>query len=126
MLPFRNLEGAAASLGRPLAPAETLWFRYSVTMPDFHIYAHSFFLLLCLFSLCPLPLVLMEAMGVSVLRRFKKQPNVRVPFSRVVQCYRDVVAVLLLVVAPLQLTSYPLLKVRRAATTTTTATAAIC
>ncbi|KAF3790251.1 Methylsterol monooxygenase 1-1 [Nymphaea thermarum] len=110
MLPFRSLEEAAASLGRPLTPAETLWFRYSATMPDFHIYAHSFFLLICVISLCPLPLVLMEAMGVSVLRRFKIQPNVRVPFARVVQCYRDVVAVLLLVVAPLQLTSYPLLK----------------
>ncbi|CAN6466557.1 unnamed protein product [Victoria cruziana] len=110
MLPFAGLEEAAASLGRPLTRAETLWFRYSATMSDFEIYAHSFVLLLCVTSLCPLPLFLMESMGARALQRFKIQPNVRVPFTRVVQCYRDVVLTLLLVVAPLQLTSYPLLK----------------
>ncbi|KAF3776929.1 putative methylsterol monooxygenase [Nymphaea thermarum] len=110
MLPFSSLEEAAASLGRPLTHAETLWFRYSATMPDYFIYFIIFFLFFLFMVLCSLPLALIEAMSPKLVNKFKIQPNVRIPFSRVLQCYKDVFIIQLIAITPIESTFIPFFK----------------
>ncbi|CAN6459360.1 unnamed protein product [Victoria cruziana] len=110
MLPFQTPQEAEASLGRPLTFAETVWFNYSGRMPDFLLYFHNFFFLLCVFSLCPLPVALVELKGPKFLERFKIQPKIKTPTHVMLKCYKDVMVVFFLVVGPLQLSSYPLIK----------------
>ncbi|KAF3776928.1 Methylsterol monooxygenase 1-2 [Nymphaea thermarum] len=102
MFPFSSLEEAAANLGRSLTHTESLWLRYSATKPDYIIHAHIYFLFFCALYLCSLPLVLMEAMSPKLVHKFKVQPNVKTPFSRMLRCYKDVFVIHLMAITPLE------------------------
>ncbi|CAN6466563.1 unnamed protein product [Victoria cruziana] len=110
MLPFGGLEDAAASLGRPLTLAEILWFRYTANTPDHLIYTFVFFLSFCVLFLCPLPLAAVEVISPKFIYRFKLQPNVRTPFSRLLHCCKHVMTVFLVSIVPMGLVSFPFFK----------------
>ncbi|KAJ6701594.1 STEROL DESATURASE [Salix koriyanagi] len=82
MLPYATLDEAAAALGRNLTVAETLWFNYSANN-------------------------LWRSAGID---KYKIQPKVKLSPSEVFKCYKDVLFMFFFVVGPLQLVSYPSIK----------------
>ncbi|KAH7421000.1 hypothetical protein KP509_13G035600 [Ceratopteris richardii] len=114
MLSLSTIEEAQAAVGgRNLTTAEALWFRHTATVPDSWLYYMNVPYLFIIFNLAPLPALVMDALARSLfpsLRRFKLQPSSFVPFSFVLHCYKSVMTVFLLVVGPLQICSYPLIK----------------
>ncbi len=112
MLPYNSLDEAAAALGRNLTFAETLWFNYSANKSDYLLYCHNILFLFLIFSIVPLPLVFAELLRSAGLDKCKIQPKVKLSFSEMVKCYKDVMRMFFLVVGPLQLLSYPSIKVR--------------
>ncbi|KDP25588.1 hypothetical protein JCGZ_20744 [Jatropha curcas] len=107
MLPFNTLDEAAAALGRNLTYAETLWFNYSANKSDYFLYCHNILFLFVIFSIVPLPLVFVEIMRSAGIEKYKIQPKVKLSFSEMFNCYKDVMRMFFLVVGPLQLISYP-------------------
>ncbi|XP_030524620.1 methylsterol monooxygenase 1-1-like isoform X1 [Rhodamnia argentea] len=110
MLPYRTIADAEAALGRSLTSAEALWFDYSAAKSDYFLYCHNILFLCLIFSLVPLPTVLLQLARPSGFDRFKIQPKVRLSSSEVFKCYKDVMKMFFLVVSPLQLASYPTVK----------------
>ncbi|XP_044476483.1 methylsterol monooxygenase 1-1-like [Mangifera indica] len=110
MLPYSTLEEATTALGRNLTFAETLWFNYSAQKSDYYLYCHNILFLFVIFSVVPLPTVLIELLGSSNFDKYKIQPKVRLSFSEMFRCYKDVMRMFFLVVGPLQLVSYPAIK----------------
>ncbi|KAG0457415.1 hypothetical protein HPP92_022572 [Vanilla planifolia] len=84
MLRYHTLLEAEGALGRNLTSVEALWFRYSESMPDYILYYHNI--------------------------NFKLQPKISHPASSFLKCYKDVLFVFFFVVGPLQLVSYPTIK----------------
>lgn len=113
MLPYRNLVDAELALGRNLTAIETLWFHYSASMPDYLLYYHNIAFLFFTFTLVPLPIAVAELIRPSTIAPFKLQPKVTLPPSSFFKCYKEVLRVFFLVVGPLQLISYPSVKVFR-------------
>lgn len=109
-MPFSSLEVATASLGRNLTWGETLWFNYSATKSDYFLYCHNILFLLVIFSVVPLPFVFVELMRSAGFDKYKIQPKVRMSLSEMLRCYKDVMTMFFLVVGPLQLVSYPSIK----------------
>ena len=112
MLPYNTIHDAAAALGRNLTYAETLWFNYSARKSDYYLYCHTILFLFLVFSLLPIPLVFVELLRSLGLDKYKIQPKVRLSFSEMFACYKDVMKMFVLVVGPLQLVSYPSVKVQ--------------
>ncbi|TYG91317.1 hypothetical protein ES288_A12G252500v1 [Gossypium darwinii] len=110
MLPFNTIEEAVTFLGRNLTMAETLWFNYSAKKSDYYLYCHNILFLFLIFSLVPLPLVFVEMMKSLGFHKYKIQPKVSLSFSEMFKCYKDVMRMFVLVVGPLQLVSYPSVK----------------
>ena len=114
MLPYNTIDDAASLLGRNLSQAETLWFNYSARKSDFFLYSHNTIFLILIFSTAPL--LLLAAVQVLrsplALEKYKIQPKVRLSFSQMFCCYKDVIITFFLVVSPLQLLSYPSIQVR--------------
>ncbi|XP_010276506.1 PREDICTED: methylsterol monooxygenase 1-1-like [Nelumbo nucifera] len=110
MLPYRSLQEAELALGRKLTWAEKLWFNYSAQKSDYYLYCHNILFFFFFFSLVPLPLVLMELKFSKNIGKYKLQPKVRLSFSDMVRCYRDVMRLFVLTIGPLQLASYPTVK----------------
>ncbi|EXC17862.1 Methylsterol monooxygenase 1-1 [Morus notabilis] len=110
MLTYETVEEAAAALGRNLSAAEALWFSYSARKSDYFLYCHNVLFLFLTFSVVPVPLVLLELARSSGLLRYKIQPKVRLSLSETLSCYRDVMRMFFLVVGPLQLVSFPSIK----------------
>lgn len=108
---YETVEEAAAALGRNLSAAEALWFSYSARKSDYFLYCHNILFLFLTFSVVPVPLVLLELARSSGLLRYKIQPKVRLSLSETLSCYRDVMRMFFLVVGPLQLVSFPSIKV---------------
>ncbi|KAL4282985.1 hypothetical protein GQ457_16G026440 [Hibiscus cannabinus] len=113
MLPFTTIEEAATFMGRNLTVAETLWFNYSAKKSDYYLYCHNILFLFLIFSVVPLPLVLVEMMRSLGFDKYKIQPKVSLTLSEMFQCYKDVMRMFVLVVGPLQLVSYPSIKMIR-------------
>lgn len=111
MIPYHSLQEAEAALGRILTFAETLWFNYSATKSDYFLYCHNILFLFLIFSLVPLPLVFLEVKRLSPFDSYKIQPKVRLSLHEMLNCYKDVMRMFFLVVGPLQLVSYPSVKV---------------
>ncbi|KAM7525639.1 hypothetical protein LguiA_015541 [Lonicera macranthoides] len=109
MLPYTTLLEAETGLGRPLTAAETLWFNYSSTKSDYFLYCHNILFLFLIFSVFPLVYVFIELVY-SNIHRYKIQPKVKLSYSDTFRCYRDVMRMFILVVGPLQLLSYPSIK----------------
>ena len=111
MLPYATLGEAAMALGRNLTFAETLWYNYSVKKSDYYLYCHNILFLFMIFSVVPLPMLFIELMRPSGFDKYKIQPKVRLSFSEMLRCYKDVMRMFFLVVGPLQLMSYPSIQV---------------
>lgn len=110
MLPYRNLVDAEVALGRNLTAIETFWFHYSASIPDYLLYYHNIAFLFLTFTLVPLPIAVAELIRPSTIAPFKLQPKVTLPPSSFLKCYKDVLCVFFFVVGPLQLISYPSVK----------------
>ncbi|KAG6634228.1 hypothetical protein I3843_12G103000 [Carya illinoinensis] len=107
MLPYQTLDEASDALGRNLTYAETLWFQYSARKSDYFLYCHTILLLFFVFSVVPLPLVFLELARLGGFERFKIQPKARLSSAQVFRCYKDVMRMFFFVVGPLQIVSYP-------------------
>ncbi|KAL3743187.1 hypothetical protein ACJRO7_018482 [Eucalyptus globulus] len=110
MLPYRTTAEAEAALGRGLTYAESLWLDYSAAKSDYFLYGHNLLFLFLVFTLAPLPTVLLDLARPAAADRFKIQPKVRLSPAEILKCYKDVMKMFFLVVAPLQLVSYPAVK----------------
>lgn len=111
MLPYQSLPEAAAALRRNLTLCETLWFNYSARKSDYFLYCHNILFLFLVFSLIPLPLLFLDVKRFVLFDKYKIQPKVRLSLDEMLRCYKDVFFMFLLVVGPLQLLSYPSVKV---------------
>ncbi|GFZ01214.1 sterol C4-methyl oxidase 1-2 [Actinidia rufa] len=112
MLPYTTAKEAEAFLGRPLTALETLWLNYSATKSDYYLYCHNILFLFVVFSVVPVFYLLLE-LACSKTHRYKIQPKIKLSLSQSFRCYRDVMRMFFLVVGPLQLVSYPSIKVLR-------------
>jgi 4,4-dimethyl-9beta,19-cyclopropylsterol-4alpha-methyl oxidase len=112
MLPYATAAEAEAALGRAMTAAESLWFRYSAGIPDYVLFWHNILFLFVVFTLAPLPVALLELRAPAAVGPFKLQPKVRLSREEFFRCYRDVMRLFFLVIGPLQLVSYPTVKVR--------------
>ncbi|KAI9112517.1 hypothetical protein K1719_016440 [Acacia pycnantha] len=110
MLPYHSLPEAQAALGRNLTFAETLWFNYSATKSDYFLYCHNILFIFLIFSVVPLPMIFLEVKRFGGLDKYKIQPKVRLSFLEMFRCYKEVMRLFFLVVGPLQLVSYPTVK----------------
>lgn len=110
MLPYQTLEEAAASLGRNLTLAETLWFKYSARKSDYILYCHNTLFLFVFYTIAPLPYVIMELIRSKKIEKFKLQPNVKNSLADMLDCYKKVIYSFLIAVLPLQILSYPTVK----------------
>ncbi|RVX15500.1 Methylsterol monooxygenase 1-1 [Vitis vinifera] len=110
MLPYKTLQEAEAFLGRNLTFPETVWLNYSANKSDYFLYCHNILFLFLIFSVVPLPLTFMELSRSSGLDKFKIQPKVRLSSADIFRCYKDVMSMFFFVVGPLQLVSYPSIK----------------
>jgi 4,4-dimethyl-9beta,19-cyclopropylsterol-4alpha-methyl oxidase len=109
MIPYPTVEDASVALGRNLTWFETVWFDYSATKSNFHVYCHTILVLFLVFSLAPFPLVIVEWTG--WFDQFKIQKKVKYSLSDMFQCYKEVMKLFLLVVGTLQIVSYPSIQV---------------
>lgn len=112
MLPYATAAEAEAALGRAMTPAEALWFRYTAGVSDYHLYCLNILFLFVVFTVAPLPVALLELRAPAAVSPYKLQPRVRLSRAEFVRCYKDVLRVFFLVIGPLQLVSYPAVKVR--------------
>lgn len=110
MIPYPTVRDASVALGRNLTWFETVWFDYSATKSDFHVYCHTILVLFLVFSLAPLPFVFVELTG--WFERFKIQPKMKYSLSDMFRCYKDVMKLFLLVVGTLQFVTYPSIQVK--------------
>ncbi|KAJ8449352.1 hypothetical protein Cgig2_002484 [Carnegiea gigantea] len=110
MLPYKTVAEAEAALNRTLTFAETLWLNYSADKSDYFLYCHNILFLFLIFSLVPLPLVLIELIRSSNLEKYKIQPKVKLSFPEMMACYKTVMKMFFFIVGPLQLVSYPSVK----------------
>lgn len=110
MIPYPTVRDASVALGRNLTWFETVWFDYSATKSDFHVYCHTILVLFLVFSLAPLPFVFVELTG--WFERFKIQPKMKYSLSDMFRCYKDVMKLFLLVVGTLQFVTYPSVQVK--------------
>ena len=112
MLPYATIKEAEAAVGRALTPAETLWFNYSANKSDYILYCHNILFLFLIFNVVPIPLAFVELTRSLGFDKFKIQPKVRLSSVEMWNCYKQVNRMFFLVVGPLQLVSYPSVKVR--------------
>lgn len=110
MLPYKTVAEAEAALNRTLTFAETLWLNYSADKSDYFLYCHNILFLFLIFSLVPLPLVLIELVRSSNFEKYKIQPKVKLSFPEMMACYKTVMKMFFFIVGPLQLVSYPSVK----------------
>ncbi|CAM9001553.1 unnamed protein product [Rhodiola kirilowii] len=110
MLPYTTLHEAEQALGRTLTHAETFWFNYTANKPDFLVYCHTIVLVFLIFSIAPLPFAAIELTRFEYLDKFKIQPKVKLSPRELWKCYKDVMLLFVYVVGPLQILTYPSLK----------------
>ncbi|XP_051114812.1 methylsterol monooxygenase 1-1-like [Andrographis paniculata] len=113
MLPYATVGEAEAALGRSLTAAEVMWFDYSATKSDYFLYCHNIIFLFLIFSLFPFYYLFLEFFFRKSVGRYKIQPKVTLSFSDTIRCYKSVMRMFFLVVGPLQLVSYPSVKMIR-------------
>lgn len=107
MLPYTSLQEAETAIGRSLTAAETLWFNYTANKSDYIIYCHNILFLFLIFTLVPLFYIFIELVFRDYIAAYKIQPKVNFSLYDNFKCYFDVMRMFILVVGPLQLVSYP-------------------
>ncbi|CAA0842284.1 Methylsterol monooxygenase 1-1 [Striga hermonthica] len=110
MLPYATVDAAEAALGRPLTAAEALWLRYSATKSDYFLYCHNIIFLFLIFSIVPFYYLFLEHFFGKSVGPYKIQPKVKLSFPDAIRCYKSVMRMFFLIVGPLQLVSYPSVK----------------
>ncbi|VAH05975.1 unnamed protein product [Triticum turgidum subsp. durum] len=110
MLPWATAAEAEAALGRAMTAAEALWFRWTAEASDYYLYCLNILFLLVVFTLAPLPVALLELRAPRAVGPYKLQPRVRLSRAEFIKCYGDVMRIFFLVIGPLQLVSYPAVK----------------
>ncbi|KAJ3708837.1 hypothetical protein LUZ61_012542 [Rhynchospora tenuis] len=110
MILHGTIAEAEAALCRRLTTAETIWYNYTATMPDHLVYHHNILFVFLVFTLVPLPIVLIELWFPRAVAPYKIQPKVNLTPVSFFKCYKDVLRHFVFVVAPLQLFSYPTTK----------------
>ena len=114
MSQYGSLEEAELALARNLTLPEKLWYSYSAEKSDYILYNHNWLFLFFVFSLVPLPCVLLELFWFNNMDKFKLQPRIKRSFSELFKCYKDVaVNKFVLVAGPLTAVSFPAFKVSR-------------
>lgn len=111
MLGYTTIEEAESALGRNLTVAETFWFNYAANKSDYILYCHNIIFLFLIFSCVPLYYISLELLLGNSLQKYKIQPKVKLSWSDVFKCYKSVMRMFILIVGPLQLVSYPSVKV---------------
>jgi methylsterol monooxygenase/4,4-dimethyl-9beta,19-cyclopropylsterol-4alpha-methyl oxidase len=81
MIPYATAAEAEAALGRAMTWAEAAWYQYSAAMPDSWLHCHTTFILFVIYTITPLPLVVLEQFAPSVVLPYKLQPRVRLPLA---------------------------------------------
>lgn len=110
MLPYKSIGEAETALNRTLTFPETIWFNYSSSKSDYFLYCHNIIFLFVIFSVIPIPLVVAELLRACNIERYKIQPKVRLSFAEIMACYKTVMKMFFFIVGPLQLVSYPSVK----------------
>jgi hypothetical protein len=112
MLPYQTLEEYSKyALGRNLTFGETLWFNYSAKKSDLVLHCHNTLFLCLFYSIAPIPFLLIELSGYKKLNKYKIQPLVKRTFWEMFKCYKYVMWTFIIAVGPLQIISYPTIKV---------------
>ena len=106
MIPYATPAEAEAALGRAMTRAEAAWYQYSAAMPDSWLHCHTTFILFVIYTITPLPLVVLEQFAPSVVLPYKLQPRVRLPLAASLRCYMEAACFFPLAVG-FQLVSYP-------------------
>lgn len=108
MITYATAAEAEAALGRAMTWVEAVWYQYSAAMPDSWLHCHTTFILFIMYTITPLPLVVLEQLAPSVVLPYKLQPLVRLPPAASLRCYMDAACIFPLAVV-LQFVFYPLL-----------------
>ncbi|CAO2203614.1 unnamed protein product [Urochloa humidicola] len=106
MIPYASAAEAEAALGRAMTWAEAAWYKYSVAMPDSWLHCHTTVILFVIYTITPLPLLILEQFAPSVILPYKLQPGVQVPLADSLRCYIEAACVFPIAVG-FQLVSYP-------------------
>ncbi|KAL2516822.1 Methylsterol monooxygenase 1-1 [Abeliophyllum distichum] len=110
MLSYTTIQEAETAMGRSLTAAETLWFNYSATKSDYFLYCHNILFLFLIFSIFPYYYLFLEFFFYNSIKPYKIQPKVKLSLVDTFRCYKSVMRMFFLVVGPLQLVSYPSVK----------------
>ncbi|MCO5567480.1 hypothetical protein L7F22_021173 [Adiantum nelumboides] len=104
-LPYTTLlEAQAAMGGRPLTAAETLWFRYTASVPDAYLFSLNLLFIFLIFHVFSTPSLVLDLLARSAfpyLRRFKLHPNSFLDAASLLRCYSGVMLSYTCVVSPL-------------------------
>lgn len=106
MIPYSTVAEAEAALGRVMTWAEAAWYQYSAVMPDSWLHCHTTFILFVIYTIMPLPLVILEQFAPSVVLPYKLQPRVWLPLAASLRYYMEAASFFPHGVG-LQLISYP-------------------
>ncbi|GJN13111.1 hypothetical protein PR202_ga31446 [Eleusine coracana subsp. coracana] len=106
MIEYETVAEAEASLGRALTWAETKWFEYSAAMPDYWLYCHTTIIVFVVYTLAPLPLLLLETFAPALVLPYKLQPKVLLPPTVSLRCFAEA-AFFFIFAVPLQIIFHP-------------------
>ncbi|CAD6231334.1 unnamed protein product [Miscanthus lutarioriparius] len=76
MIPYATAADGEAALGRAMTWAEAAWYQYSAVMPDSWLHCHTTFILFVIYTIAPLPLLVLEQFAPSVVLPYKLQPRI--------------------------------------------------
>jgi 4,4-dimethyl-9beta,19-cyclopropylsterol-4alpha-methyl oxidase len=107
MIPFASLPEAEEALGRSLTLWEELWWSKTHNVSDYTLYCMNIIFLFVIFSVVPLPYVLLDVLKVKSAEKYKVQAGVHNEPSATWRCYKVVMWTFFTVVGPLQLCSFP-------------------
>ncbi|KAL2543524.1 Methylsterol monooxygenase 1-1 [Forsythia ovata] len=110
MLSYTTIQEAETAMGRSLTAAETLWFNYSATKSDYFLYCHNILFLFLIFSIFPYYYLFLEFFFYNSIKPYKIQPKVKLSLFDTLRCYKSVMRMFFFIVGPLQLVSYPSVK----------------
>jgi methylsterol monooxygenase/4,4-dimethyl-9beta,19-cyclopropylsterol-4alpha-methyl oxidase len=106
MIPCATAAEVEAALGRTMTWAEAVWYQYSAAMPDSWLHCLTTCILFVIYTITPLPLLVLEQFAPSVVLPYKLQPSVQVPLAASLRCYMEAAFVFPVAVG-FQLVSYP-------------------
>lgn len=107
MIPFLSVSEAAGALGRDLTFWERLWWNQTHNVSDYTLYCLNIVFLFLIFSVAPLPYVLLDVWKVRSAEKYKVQPGVHNESAETWRCYKVVMWSFFTIVGPLQLCSFP-------------------